>query len=236
MIPNLKTTSMFQFVNKSYRIPVSLIKQIKADIHIHNLIKNLPKDYKFIFLSECPEYTKVLKKLCFSISQSKDLNHLNYSKKRFPINKQIDILLLTSGEKILAFSSLWQSPYYPKNCVRVLNRSWKDPSIRRLVSKKIMLIFLLYQIKLAIKNKKIDLIFSSMEGIRTNWWKRWSDEVNKLYSGWKIYPKMIKVCNGPYKKCWQSCAYLNLFNNNPILLFPSLKYKEWKELVKKEAI
>ena len=80
-----------------------------------------------------------------------------------------------------------------------------------------MLVFLLYQIKQAMKNKNIELIFSTMEDIRLKWWKRWAYEVNKVYSGWKIYPKMIKVCDGPYKKCWQSCIYLNLAKNNNLI-------------------
>ena len=215
-------------------------KKIKTNFYVRKLIKNLPKDYKFIFLNNYPEYKESLKRLCHSITQGNDLNCLNYSEKRFPIHKQIDILLLISGEKILAFSSLYKSSYYPKNCVRVLNRSWRDPSIRNLFQKKIMLIFLFYQIKRAMRNKKIELLFSSMEGMRLNWWKRWSNEVNKVYSGWKIYPKMIKVCDGPYKKCWQSCVYLNLYNNdncknnNLISLFPALEYKNWKELAEKK--
>ena len=224
---------MFQFVNEYFE---SSLKKIKIEFYIRKLMKNLPKDYRFKFLSDYPEYKDALKRLCFSITQGNDSNSFNYSEKRFPINKQIDILLLTSGEKILAFSSLWASLHFPKNCVRVLNRSWRDPSIRNLIQKKIMLIFLLYQIKQAMKNKRIKLIFSSMEGIRLNWWKRWADEINKVYSGWKIYPKMIKVCDGPYKKCWQSCIYLNLLNNdnirdnNLILLFPALEYEQWEEL------
>jgi len=225
---------MFYFVNHFFD---SLFKKIKINFYIYKSVKKLHKDYKFRFLSQYPEYKSQLKDLCFSITQGHDPKAVNYSKNRFPIESQLDILLLIHKEKILAFSSLWQSSFYPKNCVRVLNRTWRDPSIRNLIQKKIMIVLLLYQIKLALKNKKIDTLFTSMEGMRLKWWTRWTNEVNQIYPGWKIYPKMIKVCEGSYLNCWQSCVYLNLFNkNNSILLFPSLEYKKWKNFIKKEKV
>ena len=73
---------MLSFPNK-YFLP-ALIKKIKADFFIYKLTKNLPKDYKFRFLSDYPEYKEALKDLCFSIIKSNESNCLNYSEKKIP--------------------------------------------------------------------------------------------------------------------------------------------------------
>ena len=208
------------------------------NLYVDNLIKDLPQGYKFLSLKENPQWKIPLRDICVSISKSKDLNGINYSKKRFPINRQIDIILLVEKNKILAFSSIWQSSHFPKDCVRVLNRTWKDPSIRNqknMFQRKIMVIFLAYHIDLVLKIKNINFIFSSMEGVRSNWWKRWVCEADKVYTGWKIYPNRIKVCDGPYSKCWQSCVYLNLRTKDISQLpFPSITPKKWLQLIKNE--
>lgn len=205
--------------------------------YANSLRKNLPTEYKFISIKKNPEWKKSLKHLCNSITESNESRSSNYSEKRFPINEQIDVVLLVEKQKILAFSSLWHALHFPKNYVRVLNRTWKDPSIRskNAFQRKIMVVFLAYQIDLALENKNIEFLFSSMEGIRSNWWKRWTVEANKVYSGWKIYPKLVKVCDGPYNKCWQSCAYLSLGKDSGSQFFlPSITSEEWSQLIEIE--
>ena len=200
--------------------------------YVKNLFSNLPKEYEIISLDKNPYWLPQLEVLCEEIVVTgNDRMSSNYSNRRFKIDEQMDVTLLVSDNKILAFSSLWKAAHFPKGFARVLNRTWKSPLIRsKVVYKyKLLQIFLSLQIKAAFEDKDINCIFSSMEGLRTGWWKKWISEIDKIHKGWKLHPEMVKVCRGTYSKCWQSFIYLDQKNREPSELpFSSISKKCWK--------
>ena len=164
---------------------------------------------------------------------SSDKRSVNYNHKRMDLDKFNEVTVLYVNGKIVAFSSLFQSSFYPKNIARALNRTWKEPSIRwqkpayYIVSK----IMLLPQLKAA---KKIgyDFVFLSTEGARHNYWKRWKNGANKDFPNWSVHPNMVQVCCGPYDKCWQSIVYKNLKNNlNTPFPMKSISLIKWQNKV-----
>ena len=169
--------------------------------YAENLMKALPKNYKIFTVKENPEWKNPLENLCKKIKTSQDNRAVNYSEKNFNIEGQEDIILIVSNKnKILAFSSLWKGPYFPEHSARALNRMWRDYTIRpytHFKNLKLGQIMLYYQIKSALK-ENLKFIFLSREKPCFTFWRYWIQSINKLYKEWKIYPEMVKVCNGPY--------------------------------------
>lgn len=158
----------------------------------------------------------------------------NYSHNRMDINKLDEVTVLYINGRIVAFSSLFQSPFYPKNVARAFNRTWKSTSIRwqKPAYHTISKLMLQSQLDMAYKIG-YDFVFLSAEGPRHNYWRRWKDGADKDFPEWVVHPGMVQVCSGPYDKCWQSIVYKSL-KCNPSIIFPmkSISLMTWKSSVR----
>ena len=180
------------------------------------------KDYLF--------WRKDFEQLRKKIIAGSSKRSINYSHKRMDIDKLDEITVLYVNDKVVAFSSLFQSPFYPKNVARVLNRTWKAPSFRWKKPAYYIISRLMLRSQLEVAHKMgYDFVFLSTEGARHNYWKRWKSGADRDFPKWTVHPGMVQVCYGSYSTCWQSVVYKNL-KNKPTTTFPmkSISLLSWK--------
>ena len=191
----------------------------------------MPEGLQAARLSQRPDLSPRLQALCDKIAAcGRDQRALNYSRKRFLVESQIEVSLLILRDEILSFASLQEGPQFPKGFARAMSRSWKAPAIRSLYPKKLMLILLGLQIQAALERQSISHIFTTAEGERRLWWKRWIEEAGRLHPGWRLHPQMAKVCNGPISLCCQSLVCLRLRGEElKELPFAFMPISQWRQ-------
>lgn len=164
------------------------------------------------------------------ILKSNDPKKDNYNNKNFNLNDLNEISIIYMENELICFSSVWTKKYYPYNTFRILNRAWKDPSIRWRKPAYYVLSDLMvkHQIE-ACKKINADYAFISTEGNRKLWLKKWVMEANKQGFNFKQIDGMAKVCDGEKSKCYQNVAYLPIKNQKEPPTFIEMSYKDWKE-------
>lgn len=166
------------------------------------------------------------------ILKSSDVRSKNYSQQRMNIDSLDEITILYHNREVVAFSSLYHAPFYPRGVARVLNRTWKAPSFRwqKPAYHIISQLMLRTQLDVAYKNN-YDFVFLSTEGLRNRWWERWVAGANQDFPGWVIHPEMVKVCTGPYRSCWQSVVYKPLKDFSTEFPMESISQQKWRQCV-----
>jgi hypothetical protein len=170
------------------------------------------------------DFLNCLERIKLSNDEKKD----NYLPENFKLNEQQEICTVYFENKLVAFSTLFRNKNYPSNYYRILNRSYKDPSIRW--SKPAF--FILSKIMLEPQIKKAEYlnaecVFVSSEGKRSKWLKKWVEGANTNNFNFIQINGMVKVCGGNIKKCFQNVAYIPL-KENFIPNFEIMTYSEWK--------
>ena len=166
------------------------------------------------------EWHQDFEKLRAKILLSNDSKKLNYSSNRFNLEEQEEITVVFSDNNIIAFSSLFNREYYPKELSRVLNRMWKSTEIRKFTRPYVILTrcMLELQIKKALALKKSG-VFISIEN-RFNWLKKFNLQLKKGNKKWICLKKEYKVAPGNDPSCWQYVAFLPLKKDYQ-LIFPN---------------
>lgn len=170
------------------------------------------------------DFELVLEKIKSSNDRYKD----NYVKDNFNLFDQEDVSVIYLEDKLVAFSSVYSSPVYPKNTYRILNRFWKDELVRW--NGYVSITMLKHQLKV-LKELNADCGFISAQGYRKRWMENWIDRAILKGFNFKQIDGMVKVCNGGYKNCWHNVGYILINNNIPN--FESIGYDEWKLNIQK---
>lgn len=161
------------------------------------------------------------------IKISKDSKKDNYLPENFKLEEQYEISVIYRNNKLVAFSTLFRNKNYPPNYYRILNRSYKDPSIRWGKPAFYILSKLMLEPQLSkAKDLNAECVFVSSEGKRGKWLKKWVEGANKNNFNFIQINGMVKVCGGNVKKCFQNVAYIPMkekFNHN----FQVMTYSEW---------
>ena len=155
------------------------------------------------------EWLEDFEKVRTQILKSQDSNKSNYDFEQFNLQEQEEITVVYWRGEIVAFSSLFNRAYYPKDLSRCLNRMWKSPKIRFLTEHyRIHLIMLSYQFQKAVSLKK-NGVFISVQGKR-NWLNLLTDYLKEKDERWVCCEEQYKVAPGKDESCWQYVAYLAL--------------------------
>jgi hypothetical protein len=187
------------------------------------------ENLKLYTIKEIDYWIDDFEKTLLKIENSNDPKRVNYSKKRFNLNDQKDMsIIYDENDKLVAFSSVFSSPIYPNNCYRILNRFWKDESVRW--HGYVSITMLRHQVEVC-KNLNAKAGFISTEGHRSRWLKNWIDRAIIKGFDFKQVNGMAKVCNGNYKTCWQNVGYLMIDKNEEEPNFEYIDYELWKLMV-----
>ena len=171
--------------------------------------------------------------ICKEISSGNDSLAKNYKPENFSLIDQIAItVIIDSDDNIIGFATLYDRKGFYNNCVRILNRWWLSPSIRKnklwsktwsspvpiTKSNQIATEIVSQQIDVA-REKNINQLFISREGGAHRLLK-YLVFLFEERTGLKwIAPKeMYKVCPANNLSCWQNILYTNIFKEEPINL------------------
>ena len=123
------------------------------------------------------------------------------------------ISLYLREDQIIGFSSVWHRPeYYESGEVRILNRYWESPNMRR--TSKIIgdthLIEMITQQLYIAKYLGFNTAFISREKT-PKYFKRLITNIDKETNiKWFLEPKKVCVCVPEAPSCWQYKAWTNL--------------------------
>lgn len=191
-------------------------------------------------LSDLSIWLDDFEKIRSRIINSYDRNSKNYTKERFNLSEQTEISVVYYKDNLICFSSMFCERknkffQYEPNTYRVLNRAWKDPSIRWTKPPYYILskIMLAPQIKKA-HDINAKYVFISREGKNRRWMSKWVEDANADGYNWKQLNGMAKVCGGEYKYCWQNVAIhpISTSKHN----FEIITYEEWKKITHSDKI
>ena len=123
---------------------------------------------------------------------------------------QVEAISVYTRDKIVGFSSIWHRPeYYEKNEVRILNRYWEDPNLRR-ISKIIggpHLIEMVQQQLNWLKNTSYTKAFISREK-SPRYFKKLIQAISEgTNTVWHIEENKVPVCDPKNEACWQYKAW-----------------------------
>lgn len=123
---------------------------------------------------------------------------------------QTEAISIYERDRIVGFSSIWHRPeYYEPHEVRILNRYWEDPSLRR-VSKIIggpHLIEMVQQQLDWVRQSKYSKVFISREKSPRYFRKLIQAIEEGTDTCWFIEPTKVSVCNPQSESCWQYKAW-----------------------------
>ncbi len=164
------------------------------------------------------------------LAQKNETRKKNYSLERLNISEQEEVTVLYRNYALVAFSTLYRRDFYPPGVSRVLNRMWKDQSIRNiekpfhLVSK----LMLDQQLDVARQLDK-KAVFISTEGVRGRWLQEWVKQANQAGMAWKAIPGKCHVAPGNHISCWQNVAVFVIDPGHDVR-FDTISDKEWKKM------
>ena len=184
------------------------------------------QNFKLYTIKDIEYWAEDFEKTLVKIQKSSDPKKLNYTKERFNLLDQEDISIVYDNvNNLVAFSSIYSSPVYPEKSYRILNRFWKDESVRW--HGYVSITMLRHQIKVC---KKLNATcgFISTEGNRKRWLKNWIDRARLKGFDFKQINGMVKVCNGKYKTCWQNVGYIMIDETKKAPDFKHMDYELWK--------
>jgi len=160
----------------------------------------------------------------------------------FVLDEQLLITVALMDGKCVAFSSVYKRDSYPKNCARILNRYYIDPSHRE-NSNLSDINWLAFEMakdqidQLRNTNLEIDWAFMSMEAPKPRWMTHWVNTAKEHGLEFHFNRNILHLTcpiPGPQKKfCWQHVCYLNIRNKNA--LFPMvnnsiISLDEWRDI------
>ena len=156
------------------------------------------------------ELSQKLKKYIDNISHFKDRLIRNYIKIDF--SSQLAISLFLQNEQIRGFSSVAKRNFYPENTVRIFNRHWEDPKIRKIskvIGGKHLIISCNQQLEIAKKNGFNRFFISRDKN------PKYMNELTKVLNKktklkWFFHTKKLPVCNPSSEDCWQWVIFSNL--------------------------
>ena len=187
------------------------------------------KDFKLYTIDDIDYWAEDFEKTLNKIQKSNDPKKYNYTKEKFDISNQEDISIIYDlNDNLVAFSSVYSSKFYPKNTYRILNRFWKDESVRW--HGYVSITMLRHQIEVC---KKLNATcgFISTEGNRSRWLKNWIDRAKLKGFNFKQIDGMVRVCNGSYKTCWQNVGYIMIDETKETPDFKYMDYEKWKLII-----
>lgn len=149
---------------------------------------------------------------------SNDIYKDNYTIKNLHLKEHLALdCLVDSNDKIFALAGIFNGGRYPNGVYRVLNRLWARDDIRTgQWSPFLTQMFLLDH--LIEFNKILDVAFISIQGLKgkrflNNYWL--NKQAPKWGTGWKMYPKIVKVAPSNKKSGYQYVVY-NKKNKNSV--------------------
>lgn len=124
---------------------------------------------------------------------------------------QTEVISIYERDTIVGFSSIWHRPeYYEPDEVRILNRYWEDPSLRR-ISKIIggphLIEMVRQQLDWVRQSEKFKKVFISREKCPRYFEKLIRTIEEETDTVWFIEPSKVPVCNPKSKQCWQYKAW-----------------------------
>lgn len=173
-----------------------------------NTVTFSPDDKKFKFLYEILD------------SYRKNITgnlHLNYQPNRFMLNKMIALSITYDDNlNILFFSSIFRRPEWHPSVVRLLNRTFKDETVRvkhgnafeKMKNEKPITKFLSEQFTFAKKLNYTNFIISREKNSKNmlKFYLNWCNDATQV--NWKYYDQKVWTCpsfNGP--SCNQNIIY-----------------------------
>lgn len=123
---------------------------------------------------------------------------------------QTEAISIYERDEVVGFSSIWhRHEYYEPHEVRILNRYWEDPTLRR-VSKIIggpHLIEMVRQQLDWVRQSKYSKVFISRERCPRYFRKLIETIEEETDTVWYIEPEKVAVCNPNAESCWQYKAW-----------------------------
>lgn len=137
----------------------------------------------------------------------------NYTQKRFPLYDQTAVSMVSSNNRCVAFSTIWNRKEFWGNSVyRFLNRMWKSSSYRHIAfSNRIQYLFarnmLRQQLEFMEKRNKTEYTaFISIEGKKHHYLKWLSKKISISFD---VHSDLCLVCPDRISpSCWQTVAFL----------------------------
>lgn len=152
----------------------------------------------------------------------------NYNHARFNLDKMIALSITYDQDNILFFSSIFRRPEWHPSVVRLLNRTYKDVSVRvktgnafeKMQDQKPITKFLEQQFEFAKNLGYTNFIVSRENKSKNvlNFYTTWCEETTKVK--WHYYDEKVWTCPQEYgQSCNQNIIYASLKNNfNPTIM------------------
>ena len=164
--------------------------------------------YTFI-PSDRPDIITELKSIEFDETDSLSKNYI-YDMKWDEFEA---VSIYERNDQIVGFSSVWHRPeYYESGEVRILNRYWESPNMRRtskIIGDTHLIEMVIQQLDIS---KKIGLTkaFISREKTPKYFEKLITNIATKTQTHWNLEPNKVCVCRESNPSCWQYKAWTNL--------------------------
>jgi hypothetical protein len=182
-----------------------------------NYLLNNSKKVRLVYKGKIDNW-KYLDQLQEYTSKSNDVYKNNYNIKNLKLEKHLALdCLVDKDDKIFALSGVFNGGTYPDGVYRVLNRLWARDDMRTgQWSPFLTQMFLLDHLKEF--NGILDVAFISIQGLKgkrflNNYWL--NKQAPEWGTGWKMYPKIVKVAPSNKKSGYQYIVY-NKKNENSI--------------------
>lgn len=153
---------------------------------------------------------KYLEQVQEHVLNSNDIYKNNYTIKNLKLEGHLALdCLVDNNDKIFALCGIFNGGRYPPGVYRVLNRLWAREDMRTgSWSPFLTKSFLPDHLKEF--NDILKVIFVSIQGekgkkILSNFWLK--TQAPQWGTGWKMYPKIVKVAPCEQKSCYQYVVY-----------------------------
>jgi hypothetical protein len=157
--------------------------------------------------------------------------YANYQPERFNLDNMVALSITYNDDKILFFSSIFRRPEWHPSVVRLLNRTYKDESVRvklgnafeKMKEKKPITTFLTDQFSLAKELKYTNFIISREKNSKNmlQFYLKWCKDATK--KDWIYHDQKVWTCpsiSGP--SCNQNIIYYSEKNDfNPATMLCS---------------
>lgn len=181
----------------------------KADINDHKSVDI----YTFIPSVDI-NWKKRIEKYIDTIRNRNDRLIENYT--TLDLDDHVAISVMLKNDNIMGFSTVWNRKFYGDNTVRIFNRWWEDPKLRKtskIIGDTHLVAVANHQLQIA-KENGYEWVFISREKT-PNYLKKIVETLDKSTEyKWISYPKKIPVCCRTQDVCWQWIGYTNLNHNN----------------------
>lgn len=181
----------------------------KADINDHKSVDI----YTFIPSVDI-NWKKRIEKYIDTIRNKNDRLIENYT--TLDLDDHVAISVMLKNDNIMGFSTVWNRKFYGDNTVRIFNRWWEDPKLRRtskIIGDTHLVTTANHQLQIA-KEHGFKWAFISRETT-----PKYLEKVIKVLDeateyNWIFHDQKIALWNNAEKDRWQWVGYTNLNNDN----------------------